>query len=85
MVPLDWLRSAAPMLDGMGQARFYRDFRKSVSRAAFDMALLVALIESIRLCCFVALHADKIRSTFEPQTIAQETLDAWPDGCVATR
>ena len=79
MVPLDWLRS---MLPGTGiHHSFYSGFDRGPYRAAYHLALLVALIEGLRLGCFLMLHQERFEM-LSPKHMAAQMLTAWPEDLV---
>lgn len=72
MAILAWLRSS-----GAFAAR-------SQARALFDLVMLIAMLEGMRLVCFYAIHWETFGRTIEPIQIAKQSLEAWPDELVAT-
>jgi hypothetical protein len=78
VVPFDWMRVAVP---GPWFTSFFGSFSRTSLRAAFDLALLVGAIELMRLCCFCMLHANSLSS---PKTMAEETVESWPDSLVVS-
>lgn len=78
----DWTCLLAPY--GPRFARFFVNFDRSCSRSALDLAMFVAFIEVVRLCCFIVLHQQSISEWLSPSMLAAQTLAAWPDDLVVS-
>jgi hypothetical protein len=79
--PFDWFRASLPF------TRFHRHLYRSpptLARALFDCFLLVCALEAMRLYFFYTVHEKVFVSELAPDTMAAQTLAAWPDGLVAT-
>ena len=79
--PFDWFRASLPFTRFHGQ--LYRS-PPSLARALFDCFLLVCALEAMRLYYFYTVHEKVFVSELAPDTMAAQTLAAWPDGLVAT-
>ena len=79
--PFDWFRACLPF------TRFHRHLYRSppsFARALFDCFLLVCALEAMRLYQFYTVNEKVFVSELAPDTMAAQTLAAWPDGLVAT-